>query len=56
VSEAGSVPEPEAWSIYLRRALLRLPPGDVRLLDRELHPLATLPSAAVSSYGVRPRR
>jgi hypothetical protein len=43
-------PKPEAWSIYLRRALLRLPTADAHLLDRALKPLMTSREAALPSY------
>lgn len=32
VEKLAAFPKPEAWSIYLRRALLRLPSADARLL------------------------
>lgn len=50
--------KPEAWSIYLRRALLLLPPADARLLDRALKPLMTSREAALPSYekAAAPRR
>ena len=56
VEKLAAFPKPEAWSIYLRRALLRLPPADVRLLERELRPVAETPSKALSSYEVSRRR
>lgn len=50
VRDLAAFPKPEAWSIYLRRALLRLPPTDARLLDRALAPLLTSREAALESY------
>src|SRR5690606_17885828 len=43
-------PRPAAWTICLRRSLLRLPPGDARLLDRHLGPLSTSREAALPTY------
>jgi hypothetical protein len=39
VEQLEAFPNPKAWSIYLRRPLLRLPPADARLLDHRLKPL-----------------
>ncbi len=50
VEKLEAFPKPEAWSIYLRRTLRRLPPADARLLDRELRPLVTSRQAALPSY------
>ena len=50
VRELAAFPKPESWSIYLRRALLRLPPADAELLDRALAPLLTSREAALESY------
>ena len=50
VAKLAAFPNPDTWSIYLRRALLRLPPTDARLLDRELRPLATTRAAALATY------
>lgn len=54
VEKLAAFPKPDAWSIYLRRALLRLPPADARLLDRELRPLATSWAAALATYQPAP--
>lgn len=36
VERLSAFPKPEAWSIYLRRALLTLPPADAKLLAEAL--------------------
>jgi len=50
VGRLAAFPRPDAWSIYLRRSLLRLPAGDARLLDRHLGPLSTSREAALPTY------
>lgn len=50
VAKLAAFPRPDAWSIYLRRSLLRLPDGDARLLDRELRPVSTSREAALPTY------
>jgi hypothetical protein len=41
VEKLAAFPKPDVWSIYLRRALLRLPPADARQ-RRHASPCATL--------------
>lgn len=53
VAHLGAFPKPEAWSIYLRRALLQLTDGDVRLLYRKLKPLLVPIETAVTTYVAR---
>lgn len=50
VEQLSAFPKPEAWSIYLRRALLALPASDVGLLDRLLAPRLTTRSRALPTY------
>jgi hypothetical protein len=50
VEQLSAFPKPEAWSVYLRRALLALPPSDVELLDRRLRPLVTAAPQALPTY------
>ncbi|MBM0236532.1 hypothetical protein JNW88_04000 [Micromonospora sp. ATA32] len=50
VEQLSAFPKPEAWSIYLRRALLALPTSDADLLDRLLKPLLTTRSQALPTY------
>lgn len=50
VPELAAFPKPHAWSIYLRRVLLRLPPADARLLDRALRSMLASRDEALASY------
>ena len=50
VDRLAAFPNPKAWSIYLRRPLLRLPKQDARLLGRELAPLAGPPADNIQGY------
>jgi len=50
VERLAAFPKPEAWSVYLRRALLALPPGDAKLLDETIHPLLVPRHQALPSY------
>lgn len=50
VGQLEAFPKPHAWSIYLRRALLRLPAADCRTLDRGLRPLLVEPKQAIPTY------
>ncbi|MEU7822445.1 hypothetical protein [Catellatospora sp. NPDC049133] len=50
VSQMEAFPKPEVWSIYLRRALLRLSERDARLLDQQLVSLLASAARAVPSY------
>ena len=50
VEQLSAFPKPEAWAIYLRRALLALPSPDVDLLDRPLKPLLTTMPRALPTY------
>lgn len=42
--------KPQAWSIYLRRALLSLPSADASVIDRGLRPLLATPDEAIPTY------
>ncbi|GAB3150704.1 hypothetical protein GCM10027290_38660 [Micromonospora sonneratiae] len=46
----AAFPRPQAWSVYLRRALLTLPADDAELLHRESTPLMAAREAALPSY------
>jgi hypothetical protein len=50
VGQLGAFPKPAAWSVYLRRALLRLSTTDVQLLTRELRPLLRAHKDALATY------
>lgn len=50
VGKLDAFPRPHAWSIYLRRPLLRLSQADRELLDTDLRPLLTAPDQAVPTY------
>jgi hypothetical protein len=50
VAQLEAFPRPHAWSIYLRRALLRLPESDRDLLDRKLRPLVKRREQALPTY------
>ncbi|MEE6261171.1 hypothetical protein [Plantactinospora sonchi] len=50
VTRLAAFPKPHAWSIYLRRPLLRLTDDDYTLLERELHPLLTTRGLGLSTY------
>ena len=43
-------PKPDAWSTYLRRALLRLTDADAALLAKKLQPMLSAPKATVGTY------
>ncbi|SFD72855.1 hypothetical protein [Streptomyces aidingensis] len=45
-------PKPDHWSVYLRRASLRLPGSDAALVKRELRPLLKPYGAVVAQYAV----
>lgn len=50
VQRLDAFPKPQAWSIYLRRALLRLPEADANLLREGLAPSLVPRTAALGSY------
>lgn len=50
VARLGAFPNPAAWSIMLRRALLRLPASDAALLRGLLDPLADRPEENLAGY------
>lgn len=50
VERMAAFPKPQAWSIYLRRALLRLPEADANLLRDGLAPDLVPRTAALGSY------
>lgn len=50
VERLAAFPKPQAWSIYLRRALLALPPADAKLLDEALRPLLVTRQQALPQY------
>jgi hypothetical protein len=50
VPRLAAFPKPHAWSIYLRRPLLRLTDDDYALLAGDLRPLLTDRSVALSTY------
>lgn len=50
VERLAAFPKPQAWSIYLRRALLRLPEPDAAILRGGLAPQLTTHAAALGSY------
>lgn len=54
VPRLAAFPKPHAWSIYLRRPLLRLTADDYALLDRELRPLLVGRRNALQSYPSSP--
>lgn len=54
VEQLSAFPKPHAWSVYLRRALLRLPAQDADLLDRLLQPLLTTRAQALATYPPAP--
>ncbi|HEY8532990.1 MAG TPA: hypothetical protein VIL44_03820 [Micromonospora sp.] len=55
VTQLAAFPKPEAWSIYLRRALLALPEEDAALLERLLAPMLEARTSALASYpGMEP--
>jgi hypothetical protein len=55
VEQLSAFPKPEAWSVYLRRALLALPTLDVELLDRHLGSLVITRPQALPTYPPAPR-
>jgi hypothetical protein len=46
----AAFPKPQAWSVYLRRPLVRLTDEDYTLLERELRPLVTTQSQALPTH------
>jgi hypothetical protein len=50
VDQLKAFPNPKAWSIYLRRPLLHLPPRDARLLERRLEPLVGTLNDNIQGY------
>ncbi|MFG3420592.1 hypothetical protein [Micromonospora sp. NPDC048063] len=50
VEQLSVFPKPDAWSVYLRRALLSLPEADATLLQRALRPLLTSREQALPTY------
>lgn len=50
VGQLEAFPRPHAWSVYLRRALLRLSPADSATLERGVRPLLVEPGEAVPTY------
>jgi hypothetical protein len=50
VARLSAFPKPDSWSIYLRRALLRLPPADIALLGAELRAQLQPRRRALDSY------
>ncbi|MFG2100519.1 hypothetical protein ACGFJ5_07925 [Micromonospora echinaurantiaca] len=50
VGQLSAFPKPQAWSVYLRRALLPLPEGDAALLRAALQPLLTSREQALPTY------
>ena len=40
IPQLEAFPNKKAWSVWLRRPLLELPPGDAALLRRGLEPIA----------------
>jgi hypothetical protein len=50
VGHMAAFPKPEAWSVYLRRALLSLPAADAALLEGALRPLLRPRREALPSY------
>jgi hypothetical protein len=50
VHRLAAFPRPEAWSIYLRRALVALPGKDADLLTRALRPMLSDPAKALPTY------
>ncbi|MFV2083941.1 MULTISPECIES: hypothetical protein [Micromonosporaceae] len=54
VHQLAAFPKPHAWSIYLRRPLLRLAAADVELLAGALRPMLAARPAALSTYPTQP--
>ncbi|MEU8264275.1 hypothetical protein AB0C02_27070 [Micromonospora sp. NPDC048999] len=54
VEQLSAFPKPQAWSVYLRRALLALPAPDADLLDRLLEPLMVTRAQALPTYPLAP--
>lgn len=50
VARLAAFPKPQAWSVYLRRALVPLPQADADLIDGELQPLLVPRQSAVTTY------
>jgi hypothetical protein len=50
VEHLDAFPNPQAWSIYLRRPLLHLPKQDADILRNALTPLARNPSQTLNGY------
>jgi hypothetical protein len=50
IPQMDAFPNKNAWSMWLRRTLLRLPPKDELLLREKLDQIASDPAAAIRSY------
>jgi hypothetical protein len=50
VGSLDAFPNTSAWSVYLRRPLLRLSEGDATLLDRVLNPMMVQRTKALPGY------
>ncbi|MEV1287746.1 hypothetical protein [Micromonospora sp. NPDC049679] len=50
VDQLDAFPKPHAWSIYLRRPLVRLSDADRAILDQGLSPMLTPPDQALPTY------
>ncbi|MGC5031088.1 hypothetical protein [Micromonospora sp. DT229] len=50
VAQLAAFPNPQTWSIYLRRALLTLPAQDAQLLDSLLTPMTMARTQALGTY------
>ncbi len=50
VAQLAAFPKPQTWSIYLRRALLTLPPQDAQRFDSLLTPLTVARTQALATY------
>lgn len=53
VERLDAFPKPDAWSTYLRRALLRLTDADAALLAKKLQPMLSESTATVGTYPAR---
>lgn len=54
VQQLSAFPKPEAWSVYLRKALLALPASDADLLNKLLKPLLLTRREALQTYPAFP--
>ena len=50
IPQMGAFPNKKAWSIWLRRPLLELPPGDATLLQHKLKPIACAVQVTAQDY------